>query len=272
MIHPLRKRTLTGEIYVRREAIQSKLVDLDQLACDELVARCEIQNSDDPAYVPSECLLYRIRNWRSENSDRDFERLYKILQERILRVLPRAESGPDALSLTRECIRDEVLGRFNELLVEDRVSYNDRLDYYEIGFADAIAKRRADASMRIRAEANRMVPITADESGEIPVAVERWAGSLDPTNWTDGANIDCRLCLEAAIDRMSPEQRLVITMWSQSFPIHSKNEDETTISKVLGKSERTVRSIRDKALAALRDECGAKMENADARKPPTNEG
>ena len=258
MIHPLRKRTLNGELYKCRDAIQAKLVDLERLSWRALVARCEIRDPDAADYVPSECVLYFIRNRSPETSDTCFERLYKILLERILRVLPRAESGPDSLSLAPERIRDEVLGGFNELLAEDLRSYNDKLDYYEIGFADAIAKRRIDASKRIWAEENRKVPLDADESGEIPVTIERRAGSFDSMDWLSDVNIDCRLSLEAAIDRLSPAEQRVLQMLRMGFPIDSKNKDETTISQVLGKSERTVRSIRDKALAALRDELGTK--------------
>lgn len=41
-------------------------------------------------------------------------------------------------------------------------------------------------------------------------------------------------------------------MLRQGFPIDSKEAGVMTIAKALGRSERTVRSYRDKAFAALR--------------------
>lgn len=45
-------------------------------------------------------------------------------------------------------------------------------------------------------------------------------------------------------------------MMRQGFPIDSKEPDVMTISKVLGRSEKTVRTYRDKAFAALRAAMG----------------
>ena len=41
-------------------------------------------------------------------------------------------------------------------------------------------------------------------------------------------------------------------MLRQGFPIDSKEEDVMTIAKALGRSEKTIRTYRDKAFAALR--------------------
>ena len=41
-------------------------------------------------------------------------------------------------------------------------------------------------------------------------------------------------------------------MLSQGFPIDSQDPDIMTIAKALGRSEKTVRTYRDKAFAALR--------------------
>ncbi len=41
-------------------------------------------------------------------------------------------------------------------------------------------------------------------------------------------------------------------MLKEGFPIDSKEPDVMTISKALGRSEKTIRTYRDKAIAALR--------------------
>jgi DNA-directed RNA polymerase specialized sigma24 family protein len=50
-------------------------------------------------------------------------------------------------------------------------------------------------------------------------------------------------------------------MLRQGFPIDSKEPDVMTIAKALGRSEKTVRTYRDKAFAALR----AAMADGDER-------
>jgi hypothetical protein len=52
-----------------------------------------ITKRSDPAYVPSECLIYFIRASRRDNNEAWFERLYRMLTESALRSLPKAEPG-----------------------------------------------------------------------------------------------------------------------------------------------------------------------------------
>src|SRR4051794_21674173 len=93
LIAPLRKRTRAGKLYIRDAKIQAKLVELASLSRADLIARCTPRRRDDPAYVPSECLLYFVRASRMDNSAAHFERLYEILAERVLRSLPKAENA-----------------------------------------------------------------------------------------------------------------------------------------------------------------------------------
>src|SRR5258705_745678 len=80
---------------------------------------------------------------RRDNNEAWFERLYRILTERVLRSLPRAESRDGKTeSLTRGIVRDKVFGRFVELLSADRAEYIDKLDYFEVRFDGALASLR----------------------------------------------------------------------------------------------------------------------------------
>ena len=91
VITPLRKRRPSGELYTRPRAIESMLEELASLSRDELLERARVSHSSDAAYIPSECLVYFVRASRMDNNDDWFERLYKILNARVLRRLPRAE-------------------------------------------------------------------------------------------------------------------------------------------------------------------------------------
>jgi hypothetical protein len=253
LIAPLRKRKLDGTQYTRRRIIEAKIIELASLSRYELFVRCAIRQKDDPGYVPSECLLYFIRSSRADNSDTYFERLYKILVERVLRCLPNAEiSNGNTTSLTKSTIREKVFGRFVDLLVSDRNAYLDKLDYYEINFESALKNLRRDAQNQVWKEENRSTTLYDEETGEPMTAVEHAAGSFDPCKESAFADDDYRSCLYAAIDTLPPEQRRVVVMILQGMPIDSKDPSVLTIRKVLGKTEKTVRNYRDKAYAVLR--------------------
>lgn len=147
LVTPLRKKRLrTEELYTRIPEVEAKLAELEGLSGDDLLARVQIRRRDDLGYVPSECLVYLVRASRADNSAAGFDRLYKVLAERVLRSLPRAESADGTTtSLTNSVIRDRVFGRFIELLSADRGEYSEKLDYFEVRFDGALASLRRDA-------------------------------------------------------------------------------------------------------------------------------
>lgn len=254
MIAPLRKKTRDGGLYVRDPKIEAKLIELGTLTRDEVVERCAIRRRDDPDYVPNECLMYLVRACRLDNSDRYFERLYKILIERVMRRLPAAQSSDGKTeSLTKGKIRDAVAGRLVDLLAADRAAYSEKLDYFEVRFDGALANFRRDAQEKAWREENRTVSLEFDEeTGEPSPEVERAAGSFDPLNSPESQETDYRSRLDAAIDALPVEQIRIIQMLRQGIPIDSKEEGAVTIAKTLGRTEKTIRSKRDKAFATLR--------------------
>ncbi|MGY4346771.1 hypothetical protein ACVWXM_003238 [Bradyrhizobium sp. GM7.3] len=120
IINSLRKRRLNGELYERDPKVEALIAELAGLPRDELIVRAAVTKHSDPGYVPSECLVYFIRASRRDNNEAWFERLYRILIERVLRSLPRTESSDGKTeSLTRGAVRDKVFGRLVELLSAD---------------------------------------------------------------------------------------------------------------------------------------------------------
>lgn len=250
----LRKRRLNGELYERDPKVEALIAELGSLPRDELIARAAVTKRSDPTYVPSECLIYFIRASRRDNNEAWFERLYRILIERVLRSMPRAESSDGKTeSLTRGAVRDKVFSRFVELLSMDRTTYVDRLDYFEVRFDGAVASLRRDAQEQAWRDENRSRPLEYDEeSGELSPEVEAAAGAYHPFDASDFDNAAYRLRLDAAIEALPPEQSRIVHMLRQGFPIDSKEADVMTIAKALGRSEKTIRTYRDKAFAALR--------------------
>ena len=263
IVAPLRKRRLSGELYGRDPKIEALIAELADLPRDELVARAEVTKRSDPSHIPSECLVYFIRASRHDNNDVWFERLYRILIGRVLRSLPRVEnSDGKSESLTRGVVRDKVFGRFVELLSADRAAYVDKLDYFEVRFDGALASLRRDAQKKAWRDENRSQPLKFDEeSGELSSEVEAAAGAYDPSAASDLDDPAYRSRLEAAIEALPAEQSRIVHMLRQGFPIDSKEPDVMTIVKALGRSEKTIRTYRDKAFATLR----AAMTDGDER-------
>ena len=254
MIAPLQKKRLDGRLYTRDPKVEALLGELAALSRDELLARCRIRERSDLQYVPSECLLHFVRASRHDNSDAFFERLYKILAERVLRALPKAESRDGQTeSLKRADIRDKVFDRFRELLALDRATYVTKLDYFEVRFDGGMASLRRDAQEQVWRAENRTKTLEYDEeTGELSPEVEKAAGHYNPFAPPEFADPAYRFRLEAAIEALPPEQSRIIEMLRQDIPIDSKDPKVPTIAKALGRSEKTVRTYRDKAFATLR--------------------
>ena len=254
IVTPLRKRRLSGELYERDPTVEALIAELAALPREELIARAAITKRADPGYVPSECLVYFIRASRRDNGEAWFERLYRILTERVLRSLPRAESSDGRTeSLTRGVVRDKVFGRFVELLSADRAAYLDKVDYFEVRFDGALASLRRDAQGQAWRDENRSQPLEYDEeSGEVSLEGEAAAMTYDPFTASNFDDPAYRSRFYSAIEALPGEQTRIVHMLIQGFPIDSQEPDAMTIARALGRSEKTIRTYRDKAFAALR--------------------
>jgi DNA-directed RNA polymerase specialized sigma24 family protein len=112
---------------------------------------------------------------------------------------------------------------------------------------------RRDAQEQAWRDENRSTSLEFDEeTGEPSEEVERAAGSFDWSSDSEIDGADYRFRLDAAIDALPPEQMRIIEMLRKGVPIDSKEADAVTIAKALGKSEKTIRTHRDKAFAAIR--------------------
>jgi len=252
-VAPLHKHRPSGDLYQRDSRIEALIAELTVLSRDEFLARAAVTKRADPDYIPSECLVYFVRACRSDKGDAWFEHIYRILSTRVLCSLPKAEGVGGTESLTRGTVRDEVFGRFTALLAEDRHTYADKLDMFEVRFDFALKRLRIDAQKKAWRNQNRSQPLEIDEdSGEPSVAIEAAARNYAPWDAPESDDPDYRSRLDAAIDALPPEQTRIIHMLKDGFPIDSQEPDAMTIAKALNRSEKTIRTYRDKAFAALR--------------------
>ncbi|QGZ53413.1 sigma-70 family RNA polymerase sigma factor [Paraburkholderia acidiphila] len=250
MVRPLRKRTGAGTLYVRRAAVETEITELEQLGPDELVARCRLWPKSAIGFVSPEALLYFVRT--VDTATQHHESLLSILIGRATRLLPKPDClDGSAVDIDRLAIRDRVMDAFVDLLLADQIQYEERLDYFEINFNGAMAKDRLDASRQVWTEANRLEALE-NEDEEITSEVENAIEHYNPYDPDELDKKDYRQLLDGAIDALPPLQSQIVEMLRQEIPITSGDPDTPTISKILGKAEKTIRNQRDRAFATLR--------------------
>lgn len=259
LVVPLRQRQLDGTLYSRPREVETLLVALAGLPGSALVERARIDNPDDPGYLPSECVLYFVRRPPQNNADVQRD-LFVLLRKRVLAAVPVPSrripgSGKLAESAVDLEIREAVLHKFQVLLCNDRRGYEELLDYYECRFNSALASLRATARRDARREAARTEPLesdsdTSEPSPEVEAALSRLR---PPLGQGDGVDFLYRSKLLRAISLLPADERRVIELILQGFPIDSTDEETDTIAKILGCVEKTVRNRRDRAFLKLRD-------------------
>jgi hypothetical protein len=245
---PLRKRSLEGELYARKPGIEAKLGEIIRLPHNEIMARCAAEGTTDPNYIPSECLMYLVRANRDNAPGIYFETIYKALLQRVTKQLPPEEDS----NLTNSEIRSETLGAFAELLAGDRMNYHEGLDYYEICFKDAVANLRNNVARKPNRLKNRSRPLEANsndpDSGEYSPEIEKAGGCMDFEKYFGSHD---RARLAEAISTLPEHQIAILEMWKNEIPIDSQDPELFTMSKALGKAEKTIRLQRDQALKKL---------------------
>lgn len=250
MARPLRKLTREGSPYVRRDAVDAEISDLERLDPDELVARCNLWPKNVPGFVSTEALLFFVRITDAAGVHR--EHLFRALMRRVQRCLPKPDSSDGkTIALSRMAIRDRVRDGFVDQILADQAEYNVRLDYYEVNFNHALALDRLDASRQVWREENRSEKLENDEE-EISAEVEQAVEHYDPFNADELDKKNYRRLLDGAIDMLPPLQRRIVEMLRLEIPIDSSNPETLTISKALNKAEKTIRNQRDRAFATLR--------------------
>ena len=251
---PLRRKNVkTGATYKRFPSLEAVLKQLLALSRNEIVLRCEIDDEDHADFVPSECLVYLVRSCRNEPASPHFERLYTALMKRILQRVPTAESKDGKkLYLKESRIQEGVIDSFQELLALDRTTYEERLDFWEVAFGMALKKLKITVQDKVWRETKRSALLEDPETGEVAAHVSEAPGTSDPFDPEELLKKYYREQLPAAIESLTPDQRRIIKMCLEGFPIDSIDPNVVTISKALNLSEKTVRTRRKDALAALK--------------------
>lgn len=258
-IPPLRKRKKDGQLYTRPAEIEALIASTLSLPFDDFIDRAGITDRRHPNYLPSEILVHRIRATRQNNSDRQFNALYRILIDRVIRSCPRTDTrigDQDAEIGKLVDVRELVLDRFVRLILIDRGTYEDKLDIFEARFDRAVMLLRRDAFRRTSRRHDPMTPLEYDESGALPDHVETSLADLKPKSMSLEEEITYRFQLRRAIDSLPDKERRVIDMIEADIPVESDRPDKPSISGALGCTPKTVRNRRASAFEKIRRKLG----------------
>ncbi len=239
-------------LYTRFADVEDQLLALDQLPSQELIARCRIPEKESGA-VPVECVLAFVRReWAARNHSL-CEPLLAVLLERLRRRLPRAlSSDGKTVYLSRSDQAEQVQDTFIAMLIGEANDYDERLDYYEISFAQSVAKLSLTAKRRSSRSTKRQVELYDEDEGEIRADVESAIGVFDPFNPDLLQDEIYRSRLPAAMEKLKPIEKRIVEMWRNDVPIDSKDPSITTMRSVTGRSEKGIRNVRDRAFAKLK--------------------
>ncbi|MCP1557028.1 MULTISPECIES: hypothetical protein [Methylorubrum] len=150
--------------------MESRIGSLTKLGDPDLIRTCNLPSSN-PAYVRSECVLYLLRRAYGARALTLSEQLHKILVRRLLKQMPRAEAVDGKTALAHSLrVRNCVLDRFTDLLASDGQAYEERLDFYEVRFASAIARLRDSAERVVTREERKAKPLFHWEGQITPIS------------------------------------------------------------------------------------------------------
>jgi hypothetical protein len=248
MAIPLTTKTREGAAYTRLPGVEAAIDAA--IALDEATRLGRAENTDARrGGMGLECLLYLVR---TIGPGRHRDRLLQILLARCEAVLVR--KLPDQRWHLAESVREEVLGRFAELLAEDLAAPRSGvLDFFEVRFLAAFAALRVSV---VRAEIARTEPlgVAGTKDGTIydrrtddkpPDDAERVA-ALDVAGSFTEANQEQHLEVGRvfdAVDELPAEERQAFALCQLlGYEIESDNPEKPTAATRSGVTGRTVRN------------------------------
>lgn len=248
MAKPLLKRRLDGKVYIRRPDIEATINAALLLDINVILDRADIRDRKSPAYLPSECIVHLIREFRRRGQDDPVNQLLPKLLGRCGRiVLKKTALGyvPDI-----EDLKQEVLGRLAELFAEDGgQAQSCVLDFYEVSFDQAFRTLRIEISATERARTKRLddLPGFDDHGGKISEteALDHEASkSIDFSSMEDPI---LRLDLSRALAQLPEKERQAIMLHHHfGYEIESEDPTKRTVATICRVTGRTVRNrLRD---------------------------
>ncbi len=252
MPKPLKKKTIDGLPYIRPLDIESCLERLEAISPEERIHLFSVSYKKNSNYIPSEALVYFLRQAWANNKLQEFEQIFKLLMKRLDSSLHSTIS--DAHMARAQEIREEIISKFAERIAHDCNGKIDWLDYYEIHFNSAIKELERSVLRKIGSLSLKTVPLVREdaEDTELSPEIEAAAEAFFSNNQSKVDDPAFRSIFYAAIDTLPNDQKQVIGLCLKDIPIDSQDPDAITIARIIGCNERTVRNRRDRAFKTLK--------------------
>lgn len=242
-VEPLRKTTAEGMPLRRPATVEAQIAELLVSGADVVRRRASIDDSNDPRYVLSECLVYLIRASVQEGKHGWVDELAPRLLGRCERSLRYSIRGFDAVG--DEEAREEVLGRLAVMLVDGSAG----ADFFEVRFDLALKRLRIDVCRQVRRRREPLVAIDGideDQGGE--AALDRLTDEIDADALPGSLDAEQRVFLRRALAGLTEMERKALVLHRlMGVPIDSKKPGIQTLVELLGVSERTVRNYLRRA-------------------------
>lgn len=249
-IRPLTKRTMQGEIYLRRAETQlqiEKVLLFDAPQILEMLSGSERRGEAD--YLLDETLVYLFREARRSGDENLFNQLYAELNRRIWKLFLKFRSRFHDQSDFEDFGQKTETAILRKLLDAD----SDRADFAQVQFGSFViseAKSSWKQNLSMINKDKEFLDAPREDADETD------ANELE--NLADGDLSDEeKMIIREGLSKLSPDQQMVAVMLLDGFQIESVDENELTISKHLGVSSRTIRNRIKEMRSALADYKGA---------------
>ncbi len=260
MVTPLRKSTQKGKKYRRDSDVEAAISVVSAQSLATILARATVRHPKADGYLPSECLVYLVREALREKDESRYRALLKMLLDRCEFTLKRhvaEDAFPDAALL-----RTEILSDFASLFVENWANPDaTKLDFYEIRFNKAFAAFYVD---RVRAESSRTRPLQSyagdtEEGSELET--QSFSDDESLTNLVESDRLENASPSEIAfrdevfdaIKRLPADERHAVTLhYRLGYEIESEDPSKRTVASICGVSGRTIRNRLARALSTLK--------------------
>ncbi|MFZ7093635.1 RNA polymerase sigma factor [Primorskyibacter sp. 2E233] len=263
-IEPLRKRKISGEFYTRRPLIIEYIEMSLTWSFEELMDSAAIRDRRHSQYVPSEVLMFYLRQTKSDNADGRFIRLYDILRDRVEAACPRAsrQVGDKIHEDARLAeIRDATVDHVTEMMFTDRQNYDEQLDIYEVVFDKAVRSAHITKLRKVNRRENASEDVEDAVTGEVRAVVEAALERYKKGDLTAEDDLDYRIHVRRAINALPTDEREVIDLMLADIPIETNKDRERSMTELLGCVEKTVRNRRDRAFAKIRQALALEVDN-----------
>lgn len=243
MALPLTKRHCADdELYTRRVKVEAEIDALLALPAAERQRRATIGNGV-AGWISDEALVHLVRDAMRQGDGAARDALMRLLFIRCQQRLKLAM--PDKAFQNAGHLRDEVLGRFGELVASDGHGDNpDRLDYYEVNFAHAFKNLRTDVRREQDRALGRDVQLPDDQEteGDDPIRKDRVSRRAEELTMLPALQESLQNArdLDARLEGLNNKERKAVVLQAMGYPQHALDPTTETIAKKCGVSERTV--------------------------------